>query len=882
MADQVTQILMNAQNPDISIRSEAERQLEAAKEQNFAMFLMTMVTELATEGKPETARQLAALLMKNSLFAKSETKRAELQNKWNTQLDEPTKTQVKNGCLQTLRSPNEGVRNQACQVIAKIGLCELPNGQWTEVITILKDAVITAQDQNAKHGALVALGYICQEISEQDESECLEAMSNDILTAVIQGMRKDEPDNSMNFAAVKALRNALQFAESNFSRAEERNYIMQQLCESTQCPSKEVRREAMDCLAEIAYYYYRFLPEYVQAISQLTLKAIKEDEEEVATTAMEFWSTIVDEELSLEMEAEDGSEVQIHNITKQATPFFIPVLLECLTKQKEDDDEDTWTVSKAAAVCLSLFAQCAKDDVVQYVMPFVQSNIGNGSWILQDAAVQAFGSILEGPSIEVLKPFVSQAVPHFLDQLVNKQLAVQVRDTVAWVIASILEYCTEAVPPELLNKLIERTLTSLSDEPRVAVHGCYAFQQLIAYVELNTEDEEPQTTQLSPFTQHMLTALVTTANRDDADETANGHELFTCAYSALADLVRVSGKDMQPYIAQLVPVVVQKLAATFQPPINQEPKFCHSVQGQCCAVLGTLCTKLPVEAIMPAANDMMQGLLMVFQSKNAEVHEEALMAISALALALGQHFLPYMQHLIEPLKMALENTDDYPVCAAAVGVVGDLSRALEKQMTPFCEDIFLRLMQLLMNQMLHRSVKPPILSTFGDIALAIGGSFHRFLEHAMTMLYNASQIQLDADPSTGLLEEEDQEYMNKLRENILEGYSGIVQALRDADKTEPGAGGKYVNSMQTYLPNVVYLMEKRIYAELALGNPDLRDPAVVRATLNLLGDLAQALPAAKPYFANQWVRDMLTVGQQMAQAEEIDMEDVQFGSKILS
>jgi len=41
MADQVTQILANAQNPDINIRSDAERQLEAAKDSNFPMFMMT-------------------------------------------------------------------------------------------------------------------------------------------------------------------------------------------------------------------------------------------------------------------------------------------------------------------------------------------------------------------------------------------------------------------------------------------------------------------------------------------------------------------------------------------------------------------------------------------------------------------------------------------------------------------------------------------------------------------------------------------------------------------------------------------------------------------------------------------------------------------------
>ena len=67
----------------------------------------------------------------------------------------------------------------------------------------------------------------------------------------------------------------------------------------------------------------------------------------------------------------------------------------------------------------------------------------------------------------------------------NKATRVEVRDTTAWAIASILEYCPSAIPPAQLQVLMERLLMSLKDEPRVAVHGCDAFQQLIAYVEVN-------------------------------------------------------------------------------------------------------------------------------------------------------------------------------------------------------------------------------------------------------------------------------------------------------------------------------------------------------------------------------------------------------------
>jgi importin subunit beta-1 len=864
----VTQILINAQSGDGNIRNEAERQLEQARESNFEVFAQTMVGELANESKPKQARMLAALMMKNALYAKNETRRAELQARWAT-VSEQTRTNIKAGCLNTLQTADHDVRTQASQVIAKIGLCELPHGQWIEVIGTLKDMAIQSENLSAKHGSLQSLGFICQEISEA-ESDCLEDKSNDILTAVIQGMRKEEQNADIRFAAVSALGNALEFAAKNFESDQERHYIMEQLCECTQAQDDRVRKEALDCLAQIAYYHYRYLPTYVPAISNITLNAIKQDKEEVATVAMEFWSTIVDEELSLMDAIEEGEAeaAELHNITKQATPIYVPVLLDCLKRDRDpddDDDDSTWTVPKAAAVCLALFAQCAKDDVVDHVMPFVNKNVGDQNWIFQDAAVQAFGSILEGPSIEKLGPWVQQAVGHFLDQLVNQQVRVQVRDTIAWVIASILEFCPQAIPPEMLNKLLERLLLTLQAEARVAVHSCYGFSQLISYVENGLTEDNPETTQLSQFTQHILTGLVTCSNRDDADDTANGHELFSCAYVALADLVRVSGKDMLALLAQLMPVVLQKLAASFQSPISENPNFSHSVQSQCCGVLNALCNKLPAESLAQHANDMMQGFLMVFNSQKAEVHEEALMAISALALAINKQFVPYMQALFNPLKAALENMEDHQVCAAAIGVVGDLSRALEADMKPYCEEIMLRLMNLLMHQSVHRDVKPPILATFGDIALAIGADFQRFMEHSMTMLYNASSITLEMDDPDNV------EYVNKLYENIIEGYSGIIQALRDADKQ--AGGSNYVNLLTNYLPNIGFLLQQKIHAM----PPDQKDEAVMKVALALLGDLAQALPAAKPSFSQQWVQELIQMGQQMG----LDQEDIQFAARIL-
>lgn len=76
--------------------------------------------------------------------------------------------------------------------------------------------------------------------------------------------------------------------------------------------------------------------------------------------------------------------------------------------QDENDDDDDWNPCKAAGVCLMLLATCCEDDIVPHVLPFIKEHIKNPDWRYRDAAVMAFGSILEGPEPNQLKPLVIQ------------------------------------------------------------------------------------------------------------------------------------------------------------------------------------------------------------------------------------------------------------------------------------------------------------------------------------------------------------------------------------------------------------------------------------------------------------------------------------------
>ena len=94
-------------------------------------------------------------------------------------------------------------------------------------------------------------------------------------------------------------------------------------------------------------------------------------------------------------------------------------------------------------------------------------------------------------------------------------------------------------------------------------------------------------------------------------------------------------------------------------------------------------------------------------------------------------------------------------------------------------------------------MKPQILSVLGDVALAIGPEFRKYLDVVLQTLIQASQAQVDRvsrhlishgdnfDSMISMLilkmvqnDFEMVDYLCELREGVLECYTGIVQGLR--------------------------------------------------------------------------------------------------------
>lgn len=260
---------------------------------------------LAEETAEGHIRAAAGIALKNAFTAREYARQAALQQKWLQQTDEASKTLVKEKALQTLASTNAQAGQAAAQVVASIAAIELPRNQWQDLMTSLVRNV-SEGTPHQKQASLTTIGFIC-ESQDAELRAALVGHSNAILTAVVQGARKEETNQEVRLAAITALGDSLEFVENNFKHEGERNYIMQVVCEATQAEDARIQQGAFGCLNRIMGLYYDKMRFYMEkALFGLTILGMKSQDEDVAKLAVEFWSTVCEEEVAIE---DDNAQV---------------------------------------------------------------------------------------------------------------------------------------------------------------------------------------------------------------------------------------------------------------------------------------------------------------------------------------------------------------------------------------------------------------------------------------------------------------------------------------------------------------------------------------------------------------------------------------------
>ncbi|KAF2076221.1 hypothetical protein CYY_002462 [Polysphondylium violaceum] len=808
------QALVNGQSSDENTRKHAEEFIQNASKINFPAFLHGLATELSKESNPEPTRQLAGIVLKNSLNSKNEEINAGLSSQW-LAIDEAQRSVIKDILLQGLSSPAHLARHTCAMDVACIGLIEIPNNQWETLVPTLIENIKSTNDF-LKEATLEALGFICQEI----DPSIMTKYSNQVLTVITTGMK--DPNAKVQLAGTRAMGHALEFVKSNFEIKEQRDYILKVIFDNANSQDSNVKQVAFECLVKIVTLYYEFILTYMIDLYNLTVSVIEKDPNEgVVLQAIEFWTSLAEEEQLLYDEL-DRKQL----IIPQALTQLIPVMLKTLTKQEEIDDG--WGVTQAGTTCISAMAEVSGDDILPHVYPFIQNNITSPEWRLREAACIALGSILQGPTNFNELP---NLIPHLVNML--KDPNEMVKDTASWTIGRICNHQISAIPnylEVLIKALIEATADPVS---KIAAHACWAIHNICQAFE---EGPIGPISSLAPAFNPLAQCLLNAAHRPKPDE--DDRKLKTNAYEALNSLISFSGAPVEPIIEILKLTLndfEQSLKlSTNNPNLNTETyDNVSNLQALLCSTLLAVSVTIK-EAIEPFAEFMMTCLIQVFSNQSAIIYEEALLAIGSIIHALDVKFKPFVPKTLEILSKCLVIVEMGSVTSIAVAIVGDIARIMGKEFTPYCNEIVQLVLSVLKNPKSSMSSKPNALSCLGDIALSIGAGFGQFLQIVMPILNQASFIPVY-----------DEEFLNELRCALFETYTSIIHGLKSDEQSA---------QIQPYMGDILRFVG-HVYED-----KDRYDTVTV-AAIGLLGDIAQALgDPIRPALEHEVVKGFIKEG----------------------
>ncbi|KAK4959557.1 hypothetical protein LTR28_005277 [Elasticomyces elasticus] len=276
--------------------------------------------------------------------------------------------------------------------------------------------------------------------------------------------------------------------------------------------------------------------------------------------------------------------------------------------------------------------------------------------------------------------------------------------------------------------------------------------------------------------------------------------LRTAAYEVLNAFVANAANGSLPLVAELANVILDRLEKTIplqQQVVSVEDKLTlEEMQTSLTSVIMAIIQRLEVE-IRPQADRIMHLMLQLLSTVGAKssVPDTVFAAVGALANALEEEFMKYMESFTPFLYSALGNQEEPALCAMAIGLVSDITRSLNEKIQPYCDTLMNYLLNNLrvridtverlqhfadatfQSQALGNQFKPAILQCFGDIAQAIGGAFETYLSVVAQVLQQAAGINI-TDNTFEMLD-----YVVSLREGIMDAWGGIIIATKSGGKS---------------------------------------------------------------------------------------------------
>eukprot|EP01133_Synstelium_polycarpum_P017492 gene17492-20870_t len=557
--NQLVLILKGTSSPDQQIQKNIQIELNKFHQipdyNNYLTYIFAKLVDLE-----DYVRNVAGLLLKTNIKS------------YYPNMPRAVQDYIKREILPVLSDPRQQVRRTVANIVTNL-IAKSSFDGWKELLPLLTMA-LDSPDQNLVEGALYTISLLCEDFTDQLDSGTIDRPLNTLIPKLLMFFKSNNP----NFRR-KAI-GSLYFFIAHMPGALLVNMdsYLHGIFLLSQDPSSEVRVKVCRSLVSLVEIRMDFLMPHINEVIQFMLHASKDQNEEVALEACEFWTAISQSQncrsllkdflptllpillngmvySSEEYEVLDhGDDSLVPDQPQDIKPFFSSGKTHGGNShggdEEDDDDEDedwgdeeeSWTIRKSSAFALDVLStKFDNEEYLAIALPLIEQKMHeSNSWAVRESAILALGAIAEG-CIKGLAKHLPNVVPYLINTLNDPKPLV--RSITCWALSRYSNWIASHGGP-LLNPLIINLLNRILDNnKRVQEAACSAFATI----------EEDADFQLIPFLQPILTTFVQAFQKYQAKN-------LLILYDAVSTLAKVVGKELNKpeHIKVLIPPLLEK------------------------------------------------------------------------------------------------------------------------------------------------------------------------------------------------------------------------------------------------------------------------------------------------------------------------------------
>lgn len=735
------QILHNALQPDGNVRADAEKTIKSLIQSNFQDFLSVFVQVMLDPSVPAASRHICSIIIKNSLHSKNQRIQRGYESNW-LNCSPHFRTEFVKLLESRLNFGEKLILFNLTKILGSIIRIELSHSTGHDFFASMQTLV---QTRDYAVGVLEAVSYACDQLYEETTYVFSESEKRSVYSIgtcnLLSSPDGETRDRQLLISTLKCILSSLELYEDILVSEGARTEFLYNILNCAR-NDQEVFELSLEVLNRFVGVCHLFSDSELSVLCQF-YNSLFTCRAEVPLQLFEFWSLLID--------------LEKYDCIRSSMSVLVPSILSCV--RKEDAGDTEWSLHKAACSLLTALNESMKALLIteHFCQSFITSCMQSPD-LEKHAVAETIVGCICGPGAD---DFIYSTLPTMLADLDSP---VCIGESL-FALAKICERDI-ACTVNFLPMIVEKCGAIIGSKSEASTNAVWVYHAILVAVKTDLV-KEAENVILYHYAS-ILSVLICKLDQSQPEE----YSLRNALNTTLSELITSCPPTHRHLLDQLEGYLYGKIFTTIELVKSSSQEQALLMDDVLCSFIILLESNLSIKKVFDVGglcNAFVECLLLPEMLVRGEVY----IAMSKLLPHFSIHLKKFIAFMVRDIS-----SKDVFVIKASINLLSDCAVFLESNFIEFTNAVIPALVNAISSQDIPLELKPSVIVSLGDIALAIGRSFEPYLALAILLFSQVNTLNRAGD----------EDYVDSLRRSVLKLFSCVLVAVGDSMELRKSIG----------------------------------------------------------------------------------------------